>query len=77
MNATLFESGKVHRLAGSAARCGVGKGRPRCAWQMDLSGVTCLRCIRAAAVEQQSNEGTKVFTAAKTSVSLLTSAATP
>jgi hypothetical protein len=61
MNATLFEGGKVHRLAGSAARCGVGKGRQRCAWQMDLSGVTCLRCAKslraASTIEQPSNEG--------------------
>jgi hypothetical protein len=59
MNATLFEGGKVHRLAGSAARCGVGKSRPRCEWQMDLSGVTCLRCIKA--IEQQRNKDAKVL----------------
>ena len=32
MNATLFEGGKVHRLAGLAARCGVGKSRQRRDW---------------------------------------------
>ena len=46
MNATLFDSGKVHRLLDHAARCGVGKSRKRGEWQMDLGAVTCLRCAK-------------------------------
>ncbi len=59
MNATLFDGGKVHRLAGLAARCGVGKGRPRCAWQMDLSGVTCRRCINLFGVSPKRTRETR------------------
>jgi hypothetical protein len=46
MNATLFDGGKVHRLNGLVARCGVGKQRRRNAWQMDLGTVTCQRCTK-------------------------------
>ena len=60
MNATLFDGGKVHRLLGLAARCGVGKSRQRRDWQMELGEVTCLRCAKslrtATTIEQQSNQ---------------------
>ena len=46
MNATLFDGGKVHRLAGAVARCGVGKNRQLSQWQTDLGEVTCLRCAK-------------------------------
>jgi hypothetical protein len=56
MNATLFEGGKVHWLSGLAARCGVGKGRKRREWQMELGEVTCQRCAKAKTVEPPSNQ---------------------
>ena len=59
MNATLFDGGKVHRLLGLAARCGVGKRRSRRAWQMELGAVTCLRCVR---FKQKDDENSKVLT---------------
>jgi hypothetical protein len=66
MNATLFEGGKVHRLAGLAARCGVGKRRQRREWQMDLGEVTCLRCVKSLrtvnTIEQPRNEDTQDLT---------------
>jgi len=46
MNATLFDGGKVHRLNGDAAQCGVGKRRKLSQWQMDLGELTCLRCAK-------------------------------
>ena len=67
MNATLFDGGKVHRLLDSAARCGVAKSRKRRDWQMDLGGVTCRRCAKATAVEQQRNQDTKVLAEGKRS----------
>jgi len=73
MNATLNNGGKVHRLNGSVACCGVGKNRNQRHWQMELSEVTCLRCAKslrslrtatiatiatmATTIEQLSNEG--------------------
>ncbi len=48
MNATLFDGGKVHRLNGAAAQCGVGKRHPRGSWQMELGEVSCQRCAKAA-----------------------------
>jgi hypothetical protein len=62
MNATLFDGGKVHRLLGVVARCGVGKRRQCREWQMELGDVTCLRCTKAKPIEQQSNKGAKVLT---------------
>ncbi len=50
MNATLFDGGRVHRLNGGAAQCGVGKSRKRRHWQMDLGEVTCQRCAKAKPV---------------------------
>jgi len=60
MNATLFEGGKVHRLNGDTARCGVGKRHQRRHWQMDLDEVTCQRCIRV--IEQPRNKDATVLT---------------
>jgi hypothetical protein len=53
MNATLVNTGKVHRLIGTGARCGVDKGRPHGAWQMDLGEVSCQRCVRLGLVDQR------------------------
>jgi hypothetical protein len=52
MNATLFDGGKVHRLNGLVARCGVGKQRRRNAWQMDLGAVTCQRCAKCERADE-------------------------
>jgi hypothetical protein len=46
MNATLFDGGKVHWLAGLAACCGVGKNRQPAHWQTDLGEITCRRCVK-------------------------------
>jgi hypothetical protein len=59
MNATLFDGGKVHRLHGLVARCGVGKRRNRRPWQVELVEVTCLRCAKAKTIEPQNNKGFK------------------
>jgi hypothetical protein len=47
MNATLFDGGKVHQLAGAVARCGVGKNHQLSQWQTDLGEVTCERCLNS------------------------------
>jgi hypothetical protein len=56
MNATLFDGGKVHRLAGLAARCGVGKSRPRRDWQMELGELTCLRCAKSLQADERAKK---------------------
>lgn len=56
MNATLFDGGKVHRLASLAARCGVGKSRQRRDWQMELGDVTCLRCAKSLQADEQAKK---------------------
>ena len=56
MNATLFDGGKVHRLHGLVARCGVGKRHPRRAWQMELGAVTCLRCAKSLQADEQAKK---------------------
>ena len=54
MNITLPQTGKrVHWPRAGAPACGGGRHGKKGLWQLDLSEVTCRRCVRIAQAAQR------------------------